>query len=207
MNTFALNLVYNLHYLVLLTLFIVFFTKAIKRPGIEILKTFTIILLYAFFALIALTFVQDLFYVLPIFLRDAFSLLPLRFVKAFHVEYIFYLLLFSLEIYFMVAIILIRKEKTTRHLMAVWIVIACCNLADIAGNTWHFIIWKAPVVDQIVDMGAPLDPVKLILAHTPPRPNYIIKMFYPFCWVIICSISILKISKEKRRCLPTGTVS
>jgi hypothetical protein len=184
----ALNLIFIIPPILLLTAFIYFFYRAIRHAGLERLKNFTIIILSGFAILIVLIAV----------VRDVFSILPLNFVHVAGNQLVMLTLTFGLMIYFVLATIKIHKENNARFLYISWLIIFLFNVADLAWQAYLLLTWeKKPVVLDTGD-GAPLNPAKLIMEHVRPRPDYFIRMFYPFCWVIVSSISLLKIRKEKR---------
>jgi hypothetical protein len=185
----ALNLIFIVPNILLLTAFMYFFYRAIGHTGLEKLKNFTIIVLSGFAILIVLITV----------VRDVFPTLPLNFVHVTGNQLVMLTLTFGLLIYFVIATIKIHKEKNARFLYISWLIIFLFNVADIAWKAYLFLTWeKKPVVLDAGD-GAPLNPAKLIMEHVGPRHDSIIRMIYPFCWVIVSSISLLKIRKEKRK--------
>jgi hypothetical protein len=166
---------------------------------LEKLKKFTAVMLGFFAGIVVLAFIKyDFLHLL--------EYIPFSFWGAIGNNYIRLTLVFGLTIYFLISMKVIRHEKNTRFLQIAWLLIAAFNIAPIARYTFLYFTWKPPVVDQYPANGTKFDPVKLIMAHTSPIDSsyYIIMMVYPLCWVIICTISLLKIRKEKRNeALPT----
>ena len=135
-----------------------------------------------------------------------FEYVPFHFWRVIHNDTIRLTLIIGLTIYFLISIMVIWKEQKTRFLEITWLLIAIFNIAPIARYIFLYFTWKPPVADHYPGNGTKFDPAKLILAHSSPiySSYYIIMMVYPLCWVIICTISLLKIKKERRKeALPT----
>jgi hypothetical protein len=174
--------------LLILIFSVYFYVRALKHPGLEKLKKFTVVMLGAFACIAVLAFFRfDIF--------DLEGHIPFSFWRVFGNRLT---LVFGLTIFFFISLKLMRHERNTRFMQTAWALIAAFNIASIVRNTFLYFSWNPPEVDQYADNGTRFDPAKLIITHSSPD-FYLVSMIYPLCWVIICTISLLKIRKENQR--------
>jgi hypothetical protein len=121
-NGLIFNLLYLAPYFLLPPVFLLFFYKAIRKEGIEKLRIFTAGMagLGGAFLLLLPTGI-DWTWVLPVRLIAV----PTNYV-------ILNIVLFCLLTYYIVACLIIRKERTVRYLVSMWVIVTMFNMADMA---------------------------------------------------------------------------
>lgn len=181
-SPFLINLLLYGPYVILLILFLIFYYRAISFHGITKMKKFTVVMLGAFVVAFALRF----------FKFDFFDWVPIQFLKIAGDGPVTQVLILLMMIYFVIAITKIRTEKNARFLSVTWLLI---GLLCFAFNCWLIFLyarWKPSLVKADGSMVYPLD-LRMV------RTFYLTQMIYPFVWTLLCSISLWKIRKEKRR--------
>jgi hypothetical protein len=181
-SPFLINLIIYGPYVILLILFIIFFYRAIRFHGITKLKKFTVVMLGAFVVAFALRY----------FRINFFDWVPIQFLKIAGSEPVTNLLILLVMVFFVTAIAKIRTEKNARFLSVTWLLIGLFSLAFNCWLTFLYARWQPPISKSDNPMAIALD------LHISPN-FYLREMIYPFLWVMVCSISLWKIRKEKRR--------
>jgi hypothetical protein len=182
MSPFLINLIFYGPYVILLTLFIIFFYRAIRFHGITKLKKFTMVMLGAFVVAFALRYFGFRF----------FDWVPIQFLQVAGNGQTTNLLIILIMIFFVISITKIRNEKNAKLLTVSWLVIGLFSTLFICWLTYLYISWQAPKNSTVANN-------QLLALLNPYRSFYLQKMIYPFMWVLVCSISLWKIKKEKRR--------
>lgn len=181
-SPFLINLIIYGPYVILLILFIIFFYRAISFHGITKLKKFTVVMLGAFVVAFALRY----------FKFDFFNWVPIQFLKIAGNEPITNLLILLMMVFFVIAMAKIRTEKNARFLSLTWILIGLFSLAFNCWLTFLYARWQPPI-------QKPTGPLQINIDLHMVRNFYLYQMIYPFVWTLVCSISLWKIKKEKRR--------
>jgi hypothetical protein len=118
-SPFLINLFIYGPYVILLTLFIIFFYRAIRFHGITKLKKFTVVMLGAFVVAFALRYFKFGF----------FDWVPIQFLKVAGDGNTTNLLIMLMMIFFVISITKIRTEKKARFLSLTWLIIGLFSIA------------------------------------------------------------------------------
>lgn len=172
-------------FIIALLAFVIFFSRAILFTGLRRLKRFTLIMLCAFGALIALYFIKYISEtrLIPTGLIDISYEAGSRIIK-----------LIGMTAFVAIAFYKINKEKNNWWLTAVWAVIVALNAAEVIWLAYLYINYQVP--ELAADTPAV---VKAIVEHTENPQHYIFNMIYPCCWILISALCLAKIRKEKRK--------
>ncbi len=172
-------------FIIALLAFVIFFSRAMLFTGLRRLKRFTLIMLCAFGALIALYFIKYISEtrLIPTGLIDISYEAGNRIIK-----------LIGMAVFVAIAFYKINKEKNNWWLTAVWAIIVALNAAEVIWLAYLYINYQVP--ELAADTPAV---VKAIVEHTENPQHYIINMIYPCCWILISALCLAKIRKEKRK--------
>lgn len=172
--------------------FIVFFYRVVKHIGLEKLKKLTVVLLVIFTGIIVLNVVG----------LNLMNLLPVQFIFGLN-KFLALAIVLGLPVFCIIAITKIRKKNSIRYLKAVWLFIAFFNIADLVWSVSQLFFY-----DQVPgNHGVSFSERLAIAAYVLFQPLVLLPMIYPFCWMIISTISLFKIRKEKRRSLAAQAAS
>jgi hypothetical protein len=185
MKLLPFNFFILLPFIVAFLAFIIFYTRAIIFFGLRKLKRFTVIMLGAFVALIALHFAK--------YLGEP-DIIPTGIVDISYNGSNRLLKLICIAVFLIIAIIRINKEKQTTWLTAVWMVIVLLNIAEVVWNAYLYVNYQVPELAADTPKH-----VKLILERTNNPSRYLGNMIYPACWVLISALSLAKLKREKQR--------
>lgn len=174
-------------YLAIISVFLFFYYPAIRQSGLIKLKKFTEVMLLVFG--VAILFSRFM----P---ADMFYKLPLRVLLAPGPDYASYLILMVMVLFVYVAIN-IHKEEKPWLLMSAWLAIALLNAGDILLNAYYYNTFSLPDVNSNSSITADILMDKL-MEHAILRVSYLYQMIYPAFWVIVSSISLIKIMKERQ---------
>jgi hypothetical protein len=172
-------------FIVALLAFVIFFSRAILFTGLRRLKRFTVIMLCVFGALIVLYFLKYISEtrLLPTGLIDISYEATNRIVK-----------LIGITAFLAIAFIKINKEKNNWWLSAVWTVITALNAAEVIWLAYLYVNFQVP--ELAADTPAA---VRTIVEHTINPQTYLVNMIYPCCWIMISTLCLVKIRKEKQK--------
>lgn len=180
-----LSLIMALPYLLLLTLCILFFCRAVFYKGMQKMQFFTVFVSGA----------SALFLLLMPLTRGFAGLMPVRFITAPAGTMLQWLLILALLVCYVLVFVLALKENAMRIVIYTWLVILLFNIADIMRNGYLFLTWVEPVVNE-----HPKTIPEMILSHVRVRrESFLYHMIYPFFWVVISLVCLAKIRKEKAR--------
>lgn len=170
--------------LVLSGLFFILY-KTIKSPGLQKLNRFTVILLAACVVIFFLPLIK-------INLIDLYELLPARLITRLN-QPLALTIAIGLLIFFIIAILKLWKGGNAEILFAVWIVLAVVNILELILQSLVVFSYTNVVGEHgetLLDLMTIKNQLFLVI---------LIKPFVsPLSWIIISSISLSKITREKR---------